>query len=77
MQSAIYAAIIIICWIGGKLIISTGEVEMTTGNLTACLTYATMILNSLMMLSMILVMLNIAKSSAERIQEVLREEVEY
>ena len=76
MQSAIYAAIIIICWIGGKLIISTGEVEMTTGNLTACLTYATMILNSLMMLSMILVMLNIAKSSAERIQEVLREEVD-
>ena len=76
MQSAIYAAIIIICWVGGKLIISTGEVEMTTGNLTACLTYATMILNSLMMLSMILVMLNIAKSSAERIQEVLREEVD-
>ncbi|WP_294361089.1 ABC transporter ATP-binding protein, partial [uncultured Clostridium sp.] len=76
MQSAIYAAIIIICWIGGKLIISTGEVEMTTGNLTACLTYATMILNSLMMLSMILVMLNIAKSSAERIVEVLREDAD-
>lgn len=76
MQISIYIAMVIICWIGGKTIISTNEVGMTTGDLTACLTYATMILSSLMMLSMILVMLNIAKSSLERIVEVLNEEVD-
>ena len=74
MQSAIYIAFILICWIGGRLIISTNEVQMTTGDLNACLTYAAMILNSLMMVSMILVMLSMAKSSAERIVEVLNEE---
>ena len=74
MQSAIYISFILICWIGGRLIISTNEVLMTTGDLNACLTYAAMILNSLMMVSMILVMLSMAKSSAERIVEVLNEE---
>lgn len=74
MQSAIYIAFILICWIGGRLIISTNEVAMTTGDLNACLTYAAMILNSLMMVSMILVMLSMARSSAERIVEVLNEE---
>lgn len=74
MQSAIYIAFILIFWIGGRLIISTNEVQMTTGDLNACLTYAAMILNSLMMVSMILVMLSMAKSSAERIVEVLNEE---
>lgn len=76
MQTSIYTACIIICWVGGKSIISSNGVDMTTGQLTACITYATMILSSLMMLSMILVMLNIAKSSSERIVEVLNEEVD-
>lgn len=76
MQSSIYIAFILICWIGGRLIINTNEVAMTTGDLNACLIYASMILNSLMMLSMILVMLSIARSSAERIIEVLNEKPE-
>lgn len=76
MQSSIYIAFILICWIGGRLIINTNEVAMTTGDLNACLIYASMILNSLMMLSMILVMLSMARSSAERIIEVLNEKPE-
>lgn len=76
MQSSIYIASILICWFGGKMIIDTNEIAMTTGDLTACITYASMILNSLMMLSMILVMISIAKSSAERIVEVLDEEID-
>lgn len=76
MQSSIYIASILICWFGGKMIIDTNEIAMTTGDLTACVTYASMLLNSLMMLSMILVMISIAKSSAERIVEVLDEEID-
>ncbi len=46
---------------------------MTTGNLTALFSYATQILMSLMVLSMIFAMLTIASSSANRIAELLNE----
>ena len=34
MQFAMYAALICICFFGSKIIISTTETELTTGNLT-------------------------------------------
>ena len=47
---------------------------MTTGDLTALLSYATQILTSLMMLSMVLMMLSRSVASVQRIIEVLEEE---
>ena len=74
MQGSIYICILVICWFGAKIIVNTGMTALTTGELMTLLTYATQILSSLMMLSMVIVMITISKSSAERICEVLTEE---
>lgn len=73
MQFAMYAALICICFFGSKIIISTTETELTTGNLTSLLTYTAQILSSVMMLSMMLVMSTIAIAAIKRIYEVLVE----
>ena len=74
MQFSIYICILAISWFGAKIIVNTGMTELTTGELMTMLTYSIQILSSLMMLSMVLVMITISKSSAERIVEVLEEE---
>ena len=70
MQFFMYACTLLISWLGAKAIIASGNnpaVGLTTGNLTALINYATQILMSLMMLSMVFAMITIAASSAERI----------
>ncbi len=74
MQSAIYTCILLISWFGAKTIVNTGMTALTTGELMTFITYAIQILSSLMMISMIVVMLTMAKASADRIYEVLIEE---
>ena len=79
MQSCIYACMIIISWLGAKAIIASGNdpaLGLTTGNLTALITYAMQILSSLMMLSMVFAMLTISLSSARRIAEVIEEKTD-
>lgn len=71
MQFSMYTCILLISWLGAKMIVSD---TMTTGQLMSLFTYATQILMSLMMMSMIFVMLTMSKSSGERIIEVLEEE---
>ena len=71
MQFTVDIVILLISWIGGRLIIGT---SLTTGELTSLISYAMQILMSLMMLSMVLVMIMISRASAERIVEVLTEE---
>ena len=71
---SLYICILAISWFGAKIIVNTGMTELTTGELMTMLTYSIQILSSLMMLSMVLVMIAISKSSAERIVEVLEEE---
>ena len=71
MQFAIYSCILAISWFGAQIIIQTGMAELTTGELMTMFTYSIQILSSLMMLSMVMVMIAISKSSAERIVEVL------
>ena len=71
MQFTMYTILILFSWFGAKFIISD---RMTTGELMSLFTYAGNILMSLMMISMVLVMITMAKSSAERIVEVLDEE---
>lgn len=72
MQFVTYAGLLLISWFGAKLIVGTGE--LTTGELMSLITYAMQILMSLMMISVVLVMLTISASSAERIAEILKEE---
>jgi ATP-binding cassette subfamily B protein len=73
MQIAVDATILLISWIGAKIIVSTNMVELTTGELTSLITYAMQILHSLMILTMMSVMITISAASAERIVEVLDE----
>lgn len=74
MMLCIDACLILISWVGSKLIITTNSTALTTGELTSMLTYAMQILMSLMMLSMIFVMITISRASMERVVEVLDEE---
>lgn len=71
MQFTVYTCILLISWLGAKLIVVDGV--MTTGQLMSLFTYTTQILMSLMMISMVFVMVTMARSSAERIVEVLEE----
>ena len=70
MQFTVYACIIAISWLGAKTIVVG---DMTTGNLMSLFTYTMNILMSLMMIAMVSVMITMAKSSGERICEVLDE----
>lgn len=73
MQFSMYTCTLLISWFGAKMIVSD---TFTTGQLMSLLTYASQILVNLMMLSMALVMVIISKASAERIAEVLDEEID-
>jgi len=71
MQFTVYTCIILVSWVGAKMIVSD---TLTTGNLMSLLAYCMNILSSLMMVSMIFVMLSMSSASAERIAAVLNEE---
>ena len=74
MQGAMYLAMLLISWIGARLIIVSNMTELTTGELSSLITYAIQILFSIMMLTMISVMITISMASAKRIVEILDEE---
>ena len=79
MQFFMYACMILISWIGAKAIVASGNnsaLGMTTGDLTALLSYATQILTSLMMLSMVFVMITMSLASAHRVAEILNEKTD-
>ncbi|MCH4160237.1 MAG: ABC transporter ATP-binding protein/permease [Bifidobacterium sp.] len=76
MQLCMYVSMIAIAWFGAQQIVASGNNSangLSTGDLTALVTYAMQILMSMMMLSMIFVMVIISRASAERIREVLTE----
>lgn len=75
-QLCIYTCMILISWFGAKKIVASGNNAaqgLTTGSLMALFPYASQIMMSLMMFSMVFVMITISRSSAERIAEVLYE----
>lgn len=79
MNFCIYASMIAISWFGAGAIVGSGNdpaLGLTTGQLTALISYAIQILMSLMMLGMVFAMITISQASAERIAEVLQEESE-
>lgn len=75
MEFSMYTCIILISLIGAQAIVASGNAApgLTTGNLTALITYSMQILISLMILSMVFAMITIASSSAERVAEILKE----
>ena len=77
MQLCVYGCMLAISWMGAHLIMQSGNNEalgLTTGGLTSMFTYTTQILSSLMMLSMVMVMLTMARTPLKRCYEVLTEE---
>ena len=71
MQLTVYTCILLISWLGAKMIVSN---NLTTGELMSLLAYCMNILMSLMMLSMVFVMITMSMAAAKRIAEVLTEE---
>ena len=79
MQICMYTCMILTSWIGAKAIVASGNntaLGLTTGDLTALITYSIQILSSLMMLSMVFAMITIASSSAGQIAEILQEKTD-
>lgn len=71
LQFAIYLSMLLIALVGGRFIIYG---TMTTGEMSSLLTFVMMIFNSLMMVTMVYVMITIARNSAERIAEIILEQ---
>ena len=71
MQLVMYTGLILISWFGAKFIVNS---TLTTGELMSLITYATQILISLMMISIVFVMLTISAASAKRVAEILEED---
>ena len=73
MQLTVYTCIILISWLGAKMIVQN---TLTTGELMSLLTYCMNILMSLMMLSMVFVMITMSGASAKSVAEVLEEKAD-
>lgn len=76
MQFCMYACMLLIAWFGARAIVVSGnnpQLGLTTGQLMSLITYAMQILTSLMMLSMVFVMITMARSSAERVAQIIEE----
>ena len=71
IQLCTYVCMILISWVGARLIVSG---EMTTGDMMSLFAYAMQILMNLMLMSIVFVQIIIARSSAERIFETLTEQ---
>ena len=73
MMLSVYSCILVISWMGARLIVLSGATTFTTGDLMSMLSYCMNILMSLMMLSMVFVMITMSAASAKRVAEVLEE----
>ena len=70
MQLTVYGCILLISWLGAKMIVGNA---LSTGNLMSLLAYCMNILMNLMMLSMFFVMMTMSLAAAKRVVEVLDE----
>lgn len=73
MQIVVYTCLLLIYWLGASMIVNSRNTILTTGELSSLIAYAMQILTALMMLSIVLILITIARSSARRICEVLDE----
>lgn len=75
MQLSVYTCMLIISYFGATMIVATGNAPtgFNTGSLTSLISYVMQILMALSFVSMVFVMVTIARNSAERITEVIME----
>ena len=73
MQLCVYFNMIVILFIGSKLVVSNGGTTVDVGQISAMLTYGMQILMALMFLSFVFVMTTMSLESMKRICEVLTE----
>ena len=72
MQFCMWFSILMICFLGAMYGVKSGV--NNSSQLSSLIVYASQILSSLMMLSMVMIMISISKTSAKRIVEVLDKE---
>ena len=75
MNLFMYATIVAVIWVGRGMVIDP-EIGMSVGDLTNFVTYATQILSSLMMVTMLFMTASRALASGKRICEVLDEKLD-
>ncbi len=73
MQMVIYVCLLLIYWVSASIIVGSHSTILTTGEMSSLIAYAMQILTALMMLSVVLILITIARSSGRRITEVLNE----
>ncbi|MDO5100877.1 MAG: ABC transporter ATP-binding protein [Eubacteriales bacterium] len=72
MMLAVYVTILLISWLGARIIVLGGvSAGLTTGQLMSFFSYCMQIMGSLMMLSFIIVMMVISRASVRRVAELL------
>ena len=77
MMMCVYACMLSISWVGAKMVVASGNNPLnglTTGQLSSMFTYTIQILSGLMMLSMVFVMMTMARTPLRRCHELLTEE---
>ena len=74
MTFCIYVAMLLVSFLGAKMIINSHATTLTTGQLSSLINYGVQILSSMMMLSFLFVMASMASESGNRIVEVLKHE---
>ena len=67
----IYAALMLVNYLGARVVVDSGATELTTGEFSSLMTYGVQILASMMMLAFVFVMVSISAESANRVAEVL------
>ena len=73
LQLCMWTAMPLICFIGSGIVMQSVEEALNSSDLMILIVYAAQTLSSLTMLSMVMVMISIAKTSADRVVEVLNE----
>lgn len=73
MQLVVYTCLLLIYWMSATVIVRSHSTILTTGEMSSLIAYAMQILTALMMLSVVLILITIARSSGRRITEVLEE----
>ena len=74
MSGCMYVSMLLVSYIGARMIITTQATELTTGQMSSLISYGIQILSSLMMLSMVYMQINFSAEAANRIVEVLEHE---
>ena len=77
MMGCVYVCMLTISWVGANMVVASGNNPLnglTTGELSSMFTYTTQILSGLMQLSMVFVMIIMARTPMRRCYELLTEE---